>query len=346
MKDQYDCFIKRMPSGSFRQSYAWGDVMAYDNEIIRLALENDGVIEAAISIQKRVIPGTKYSFFYAPRGPIIDFTNKLQLPLLMNEIKKVAKANKAVFLRIDPDIVDKNGFVRQCLEKQGFKHLNNKNWSAICYPRILMRVDIRPEEKLLLKSMRQKHRQHINTINKKGVTISEIRDYEGLAIFHEMMKRTGERKGFTVRDIEYYKKLFDIFGDDRRLLMAKRNDTYLCGVFSLVYGNKCWYMHGSSNGNKGNLHPNEALHWQMIIWAKSRGAIFYDLGGTGTDYPPEENNPNYNLYLFKKGFNADITYLTGYYDLVFLPLKYKIFRFLEEKTLSKGMKIFQLFKRT
>jgi lipid II:glycine glycyltransferase (peptidoglycan interpeptide bridge formation enzyme) len=104
-------------------------------------------------------------------------------------------------------------------------------------------------------------------------------------------------------------------------------------------------MHGASIAGKGNLHPAESLHWEIIRWARSRGCIFYDLGGTGTDYPPREDNPNYSLYHFKKGFGAKLHYLTGYYDLVFRKGTYTAFRALEERALPRALDFVSRWKK-
>jgi len=136
------------------------------------------------------------------------------------------------------------------------------------------------------------------------------------------------------------------FGDDARILIARHEGVNLAGVLSLVYGTRAWYMHGATIEDKGNLHPAEGLHWEMIRWARDRGCVFYDFGGTGTDYPPREDNPNYYLYHFKKGFGAEINYLTGYYDLVCNRPLYPLFRMMEEKGLPLAMSTIAALRRT
>lgn len=335
----YDRFIQSMPQGSFRQGYAWGEVMSYDHDIIRLAVERDEAIIAAISLQRKKLPFTPFTLLYAPRGPIIDNDDQDAFSLLLSEVAQVARKGNSIFLRIDPDFLDDDHVLRQRLCDSGFRYLKGKDWSYFNYPRVLMRLDTTASEELLRQNLRKKHRQHINSLAGKGVDIYEVDNGAGLKEFYGLMTELSVRKGFPVRSYEYYRKLESEFGEDIKILVARHEGQLLAGVMSLMYGDKCWYMHGATSDRKGSLHPAEGLHWEMIRWAKSRGAVFYDFGGTGTEYPPKEDNPNYSLYHFKKGFGAEIQYLSGYYDLVFNRPLYEVFRFVEQRGLSVGMKL-------
>jgi peptidoglycan pentaglycine glycine transferase (the first glycine) len=345
MRDSYDHFVKSMPHGNLRQGFAWGEVMSYRMQVKRLIVEYNGTIAASISIQKMKLPMTPWCFLYAPRGPIIDYQQRDLFKVLLEEIHAVAREQKAIFLRIDPDILNEDQYIRQSLCKYGFNYLRDKDWSSFSYPRILMRLDITPGEEAILKGMRKKHRQHINTITKKGVSIEEVRDDKSLMCFYVLMKNLSERKGFLIRNFQYYQKLMYSYGDEAKILLSRYSGEYLGGLIALIYGNKCWFLHGATRDDKSNLQPNEALHWEAIQWAKKKGCIFYDLGGTGTEYPPREDNPNYNLFHYKKGFGAEINYLTGYYDLIFKEGWYNLFRLLEEKGLPLGLNLVSFLKK-
>ena len=338
MRQEYDRFIKSMPNGSFRQGYAWGEVMSYDHEMIRLAALRDGTITGVLSLQKKRLPGVPFSFFYAPRGPVVDYDDTETLTALVAEARRSAAALRAIFIRIDPDLLDDNTPARNRLAAAGFRYLEGKNWSFFNYPRVLMRLDTTVPDDVLLRGLRKKHRQHINTLAGRGVTLDDASGEEGLNEFYALMSELSLRKGFPLRSLDYYRKLVTEFGDDARILVARHEGKNLAGVLSLMYGNKAWYMHGATVEDKGSLHPAEGLHWEMIRWARERGCSFYDFGGTGTDYPPREDNPNYYLYHFKKGFGAEIHYLTGYYDLVCNRSLYPLFRLMEEKGLPLAMK--------
>ena len=345
MRGDYDRFVASLPQGNFRQGYAWGEVMRYDHEVIRLAALLNGTITGVFSLQKKKLPACPFSFLYAPRGPMVDYSNVNALRSLISAAGQCAAEHRSIFIRIDPDALDENIMVRELLIENGFRYLDGKNWSYFNYPRVLMRLDISETTEVLVKGLRKKHRQHINTVVTKGISIEDANGEDGLRQFYDLMTELSVRKGFPLRSFNYYRKLMTEFGDDARILIARHGGTNLAGVLSLVYGNKAWYMHGATLEDKGSLHPAEGLHWEMIKWAKERGCIFYDFGGTGTDYPPREDNTNYSLFHFKKGFGSEVHYLTGYYDLVCNRLLYSLFRFMEEKGLPRAMSILAVLRR-
>jgi lipid II:glycine glycyltransferase (peptidoglycan interpeptide bridge formation enzyme) len=121
--------------------------------------------------------------------------------------------------------------------------------------------------------------------------------------------------------------------------MAQQSGVGVGGVIAIAFGQRCWFLYGASNGEVRHVFPNETLHWEMIKWAKAKGCVCYDLGGTGTDYPVPTESEDYPLFHFKKGFGAQVVYLTGYYDLIFRPALYRMFRFAEEMLLPWSVKI-------
>jgi len=344
-QNRYDRFVQSAPHGHFRQGYAWGEVIRPDSDTFRLVIESGEAIVAAISLQRASLPGRLFPFFYAPGGPILDFSRWQPLSVLVDGLRSLATQHKVAFLRVDPDLQDCSPVVRESLLRAGFTHLEGKNWSYLNYPRLVMRLSTTDPEDILFQQFRHKHRQHVNTLVRKGITIEQARDEDGLRRFYRLMAELSLRKGFPLRGFEYYRRLIDAYGPDARILLATHNGRHLGGVLSIIYGNKCWYMHGATSEAKGNIHPTEALHWDIIKWAKARDCIFYDLGGAGTDYPPREDNPNYGLYHFKQGFGAKLMYLTGYYDLIFDRSKYVAFRLFEEKVLPFIMKTLPSVRR-
>jgi hypothetical protein len=157
--EDYDRFVKDLPNGHFRQGYAWGTVMGYEGDVFRLAVERSGSFVGALSIQRKKLPGTPFSFLYAPRGPMVDYEDEETIALLFEEAHRIASDHRAIFLRLDPDALDDQHSVRMQLQRHGFRYLRGKDWSSLNYPRLLMRIDTRPDEQELLKGMRKKDAQ-------------------------------------------------------------------------------------------------------------------------------------------------------------------------------------------
>lgn len=345
-KGEWNSFVSNCPQGHLRQSFEWGEVRKTDGwQPIRLAIEKDGEICSGISILKKEIPFSGISIFYAPRGPVLDYSDKELFDFLIKEVTKLANEHKAIFMRIDPDVINDNEKVRNYLYEKGFMDLKWE-WSYWNAPRLVMRINLQCTEEEILNSMRKKTRQHINTLQKKDIVIESDNDKNKLNEFYELMLKLGKRKQFNVRAYDYYEKLWDEFVQNNRgkIFLAKYKGKTIAGILSVIFGNKSWYMHGASSDAHQNLFPNEALHWEMCKWAKAKNCIWYDLGGTGTAYPPMPGGDGYSLYHFKKGLGAELFFLIGYFDMVFQPAKYKVSRILEEKLAPIGSKLYQKYK--
>jgi peptidoglycan pentaglycine glycine transferase (the first glycine) len=328
-------FISDHQHGHLYQSYEWGEVLSYDGtKVFRLSAERGGRLCATMLVVKRRLRPTNLSYFYAPSGPILDFADRQVLIALLEKIRCLARLHHAVFLRVDPDYPNEDQNVRTSLLNLGFINLP-RNWSYHNYPRIVMRLDLARDEETLLRQMRRKHRQHIRVFDSREMTIDAGIHEENLFAFCQLLQQVGNRKGFVVREHHYFHQVMDQFvrRGNGRLLLARQEKEAIAGVLSVTFGNKSWYLYGASNNQQRHVHPNERLQWEMIKWAKSRGCVSYDFGGTGTDYPVPDDSERHPLYHYKMGFGASVMYLTGYYDYVFAPMLYRGFRLLEDKVL-------------
>ena len=86
-KSNWDQFVGQHPEGHLLQSYAWGEMKAESGWLpIRLFVQDQEKIKAAIQILKRKIPLTGRCIFYAPRGPIVDYGDHTTLNFLKHQI--------------------------------------------------------------------------------------------------------------------------------------------------------------------------------------------------------------------------------------------------------------------
>ena len=74
--------------------------------------------------------------------------------------------------------------------------------------------------------------------------------------------------------------------------------------------------------------PNYLLQWEEIKYAIKNKKDIYDFRGvTGI---VDKSHPQYGLYRFKKGFNAEFTEFIGEIYLTFNPLVYLIYKVTEK----------------
>jgi lipid II:glycine glycyltransferase (peptidoglycan interpeptide bridge formation enzyme) len=74
--------------------------------------------------------------------------------------------------------------------------------------------------------------------------------------------------------------------------------------------------------------PNYLLQWTMIQEAIKNGCDMYDFRGVSGVV--DESHPQYGLYRFKKGFNADFTEFIGEIYIPYKPLVYKLYKIAEK----------------
>lgn len=327
-KEKWDEFIADSPNSPILQSWEWGEVKAGANwEPLRLAVSEGGKIRAAIQILKRRLPYVGRSFFYAPRGPVLDLKDESALDFLLAEIRKLAKKHKAIALKIDPEIEENDPAVA-ILKKRGFKPQKKQ-----IQPRVTLFINLEKSLDELLKNFEEKTRYNVRLSEKKGVKVS--RD-QGVEIFYSIYQETAKRDNFLIHPKSYYRKIFELMGKTglAQVFVAYLGDEPIAAVFIFCFGSRVWYMYGASKSEHRNVMPNHALHWEVIKWAKEKGYKLYDLWGIPVKLDPQ--HPLFGVHRFKKGFNGDLKKFVGVMDLVYDPILYYIF--------DKGLKTFQAIR--
>ncbi|UWG97203.1 aminoacyltransferase [Dehalobacter sp. DCM] len=337
-RENFNAFICSHPKGHALQLWEWGEIKGRTGwKPWRLLLENkNGDVIAAATVLERRLPLIGAPIFYCPRGPVVDMHNQAKLTAVMDAIKDLAKKQKAILLKIDPDIPSEDQVLSQLLTAAGFKKMDNgKNFEGV-QPKFVFRLDISPDEEVLLANMNQKTRYNIRLAIKKGVHI-RIGTRTDLPEFYRVLKETTERDNFLVRSYSYFEDIYDTlvptgFG---QLFIAEFEGKIIAGTLAFVTGDKAWYIYGASSNSYRNVMPNYLIQWEMIRWAKANGCSLYDFRGVSGDL--SEDNPLYGLYKFKKGFNGEFTEFIGEWDFVYRPFMYTIWQ-IAEKVYSGKLK--------
>lgn len=226
-KNSYEKFVKNHKLKShFLQSYYWG-IFAKEKKNLTpfyLGLMNDdGVIEAAtLLLQKKLPLGLCY--FYAPRGFVIDFNNQELVKNMTLEVAKFCKEKKAIFFKIDPDIIksmhnyqdiettNTNDYkeIFKTLKQLGYKHLGfTKNFETN-QPRYTFRIDLKQDLETIMSHFSKTTKQRINKAKKLGVEVT-IGTKKDIDTFYHLMMLTENRKDFVSYSKDYYQKQYEIF---------------------------------------------------------------------------------------------------------------------------------------
>ena len=109
-KEKFDDYVKNHKTKShFLQSLSWGELAKVKKNLtpyyLGLVDDEDNIVAATLLLQKHL--PLNMCYFYAPRGFVIDFKKKEILKTFTTKIVEFAKKKKAIFIKIDPDIIRK-----------------------------------------------------------------------------------------------------------------------------------------------------------------------------------------------------------------------------------------------
>jgi peptidoglycan pentaglycine glycine transferase (the first glycine) len=246
---------------------------------------------------------------------------------MWSEVDALCRQERAIFLKVEPDMWQQPGVQFPQGELPGFRASPH----SIQPPRTIL-VDLHGSEEEVLGRMRQKTRYNIHLAQKKEVV---VRTSAAIDQFEQLMQATGQRDGFAVHGAAYYQKAYDLFAPTDRcaLLIATYEGQPLAGLMVFRRGRTAWYLYGASNEKGRNRMPTYLLQWEAMRWARERGCTEYDLWGVpDADEDVLENNFStrsdglWGVYRFKRGFGGVLRRTVGAWDRVYNPELYAAYR--------------------
>jgi len=225
-KEKYEEFVKNNKKSHFLQSYAWGEFAKKEKNLIPhyVGLEDNGNLIATALILEKKLP-LNLSYFYIPRGYVLDYDNLSILKEFTKEIKNYAKKYKAIFIKIDPDniyheednlgnvIKDNNDILISNLKSLGYKHLGfTKNFETM-QPRYSFRINMDKPYDEIENNFSKTTKQRIKKANELDVNV-RIGNSDDINTFYNLMILTENRKDFITHNEQYYKSLYEIWNKD------------------------------------------------------------------------------------------------------------------------------------
>lgn len=235
--------------------------------------------------------GKRGCWIYAHRGPVCDFENEEVFDLLLEEGEKIAKKEKAVWLRIDPMWdVEKMGGVSKM--KKWFAKRGWKGAHAQYQPLSTLQLDLKKSEEELKSEMRTMGKRNLKKALKADLEVGWTNDPDGLEMeaFGKLNKETEERDGFWTHEIDYYQRILRVLGKDdvARLWFVKSGEKFLAMAISTFWGKEGVYYYGASGNQEREKMAPWLLQWEMIREAKKVGCARWDFLGIGPETFLEE----------------------------------------------------------
>ena len=372
----WNSLISHLPNSHFLQTYQWGQVKAkYGWQPIYLAWDREGKMKeeedlsslafypsaAALVLKRPMLRmrngfAARLSILYAPKGPLLDWTNEPLRNRVLNDLQDLAKKEGAIFLKIDPDVVLGTGIpsseedvpdyggraVRSVLWRRGWRDSSDQ----IQFKNTVL-IDLQPSEEELLARMKQKTRYNIRLAEKKGVTL-RIGTENDFDILYKMYAETSVRDGFVIRDGAYYKTVWQTFlanapalasssespttprgpflrdkSPCAEPLIAEVDNEPVAAIFVFYFAECAYYVYGMSRNLHREKMPTHFLQWEAIKRAKARGCTVYDLWGAPDVF--DESDSMWGVYRFKEGLGGRVVRTLGAWDFAPNPFWYKLY---------------------
>ncbi len=236
---EYDDFVQSHEKSHFLQSYAWGEFSKIAKNLTPyyVGLKDKNKLVASALLLKKSLP-FGYSYFYSPRGFVIDFFNESLFKEFHQHIIHFIKEKKGIFLKIDPDLViSKKNYLDEeikldydyhkvfsMLKKLKYHHLGFTKNFELFQPRYSFRIDMNDS----LENIEDKFSKTTKQRIKKAIKF-EVENYIGsekdIQTFYDLMLLTEDRKNFVSPELSYYENLYKIYNKDNQmtLYMGKVN---------------------------------------------------------------------------------------------------------------------------
>ena len=302
--------LKKFPEANFLQSPEYGKM----NEILgaKIIEEDFGEKGRALMIVRDAKRGR---YLEIPCGPLLDYKDKKTVKSAFEKIKKIAKREKCVFVRVRPQLM-KNFENAKILDGLGLK----KSPMHLAAEHTVI-IDLLRSEDEMLASMRRQTRYEVRQSIKQGIVVKKSRSKEIFEEFHNVQAETAKRQGFIPPNIKTLMAEKEAFGDNVDIYVAKTAEGQPIAYGMIVKdGEEGDYYEAASTDLNRKMPGAYALIWQAMRDLKSEGFERFNLWGIA---PLGQPNHRYaGVTTFKTGFGGDIVEYVPAHDMVISPVKY------------------------
>lgn len=282
------------------------------------------------------------NYLYCPYGPC--YKTKRTFAKVYELLKKLAKEQKAIFIRVEPQ--DHTFPVYKPRNTYKSRDLN---------PKETWLLDLTGTDEELKNRLPSRLLRYYRGAEKKGITIEKTNNPDDIKHLVKLQSALATEKGINTFSEHYLKtELQQPFATLYLVFQNEKEDQSTDGLPSLGAphraqprdGGRCedrtrrrllasglvfddddtrYNLQGAQSDEGRKLHATGILTIQLIIDAKEKGLKTFDFWGIA----PEGANPNHpwaGFTAFKKTFAGYEQNYAGTYDLVLSPTKYKLYK--------------------
>ena len=370
-REEFQTYSDQVSSRSFMQSVQMGDLLEKRGvRIVYLALKQEGEIQVAALVYSLPMLGGLHMDLNS--GPI--YTQQDALPVFYEELKEYAKQNGVLELLVKPyetyQTFDSEGNPIDTEKKSIIQDLTDLGYQfdglTRGYPNGEVSwhyiKDLKDYDDVsLLKTFNKNSIRNIQSAFDFNILIRNA-EREEIPTFKKIIEETGKRQGFEDKNLDYYFKLYDMFGDKADFLIAEVNpqqsiDALNVKMASLDKKSKQFHQQYQALQKKKDFltsldseSGNVVLACALIIYTNTEATYLF--GGSYAEYQKfsapfllqyhamkqtmQRNIHQYNflgiqgifdgsdgVLRFKQNFNGYIVRKAGTFRYHPSPLKYK-----------------------
>jgi len=322
--EEWNRLLFGMPDFHYLQTREWGDFKAGKGWYpLKYAIKNaNGETVGAMQLLKRKTILGK-SVLYCPRGPSVKrpfaesgfFWEELRA-----ELGKIAAANDAFLVKIEPRVSPGDFFRKGFLEKRSVQMTD-----------CTIINDLGASETELFGKIKKNARREIKMAKESGAAVEEDSSAAGIREFLKLYYDMGKRTGIFLRNERYMLELVGRFAGEGRakVFLAKRNGEPLSGAVVFVFQESAWYAYGGSARNAGKTTASYLLQFEIMKRLKRSGVKRYDLGGTPCEKDSVGQKSMAGLEIFKSRFGGEHKEFAGSFDMPVKKFYYEVWLKLE-----------------
>lgn len=230
-RKEFDTFVMNHPQNNLFQCSNWAEVKNNWETKLTCVKEGETIVATGLVLIRKLI-GNK-TLFYIPRGPILDYSNAELIRFYFSNLKEYAKTRHAIAIRFDPAILVRKYAYHDRENKPAMKNTEmipllasidaiHRGYTTYIeeatQPRYNAQMDVTNDYEAHLE---HKTMKCIRAAQKKGITLYEGHEY--LEDFAKAMHYTEVRKKVALRNIDYFKNMLEVYGEQGICMVTKLN---------------------------------------------------------------------------------------------------------------------------
>lgn len=228
-KEEYENFFYNSKYNHFLQSYSWGNTCTVRKQtpvFLGLKDESGTLVAATMALRKDIFNHTTY--FYAPRGVLIDYNDDFLLKIWTEKLKEYLKEKNAIYFRMDPAIMyqeidenadpikgGKNNYaIYEKLINLGYYHHGFTKLYTLNQPRYTFRIDTKRPLSEIENAM---NKTYLKTIKRSYNYDLEVTSEYDTDTFYSLMKNIANKDGFNGNPKEFYENFSKNFTPEKNV---------------------------------------------------------------------------------------------------------------------------------